>query len=142
MWCRLCVHATPALHLPSPAECLHIPPFLSPPLFSAPSRFLQGPGTDRAAVAGLRAAIAEGRECTVRLLNYKKDRSPFWNLLTVAPIRDGGGALRFMVGIQVRPLFGWGRRVLGGVQAAPACRIVCDRPVASSWGSVRLTGLA
>jgi hypothetical protein len=67
---------------------------------------LQGPGTDRAAVAGLRAAIAEGRECTVRLLNYKKDRTPFWNLLTVAPIRDGGGALRFMVGIQVCPVGG------------------------------------
>ncbi|EFN57260.1 hypothetical protein CHLNCDRAFT_6687, partial [Chlorella variabilis] len=64
-------------------------------------RFLQGPGTDRATVNELRAAILAGRECTVRMLNYTKAGKPFWNLLTVAPIRDGLGVLRFIVGIQV-----------------------------------------
>lgn len=47
------------------------------------SRFLQGPGTDRAAVAELKAAFTAGKECTVKLLNYTKQGRPFWNLLTV-----------------------------------------------------------
>lgn len=36
-------------------------------------RFLQEPGTDRETVIELRSAIAEGRQCTVQLLNYRKD---------------------------------------------------------------------
>jgi serine/threonine protein kinase len=64
-------------------------------------RFLQGPGTDRNTVTELRAAIKEGREITVRLLNYRKDGTPFWNMLTVAPIRDVTGHPRFLVGVQV-----------------------------------------
>lgn len=51
------------------------------------SRFLQGRDTDRASVQELKAAIKAGRECTVRLLNYTKAGKPFWNLLTVAPIK-------------------------------------------------------
>lgn len=47
--------------LPAPAPCC--------------SRFLQGPGTSKQAVAALKEAIAEGREITVRLLNYSKDVS-------------------------------------------------------------------
>lgn len=49
----------------------------------------------------LKAAIKEGREITVRLLNYRKDGTPFWNMLTVAPIRDVTGNPRFLVGVQV-----------------------------------------
>lgn len=64
-------------------------------------RFLQGPDTDRNTVNELRTAIKEGREITVRLLNYRKDGTPFWNMLTVAPIRDVTGHPRFLVGVQV-----------------------------------------
>ena len=58
---------------------------LAPHFFcSAPppccSRFLQGPGTDRAAVEELKGAIARGEEVTVRLLNFRKDGTPFWNM--------------------------------------------------------------
>ena len=49
-------------------------------------RFLQGSGTDPAAVARLRAAIAERREETVDILNYRADGRPFWNRLMVAPL--------------------------------------------------------
>lgn len=65
------------------------------------SRFLQGPDTDRNSVLQLKAAIKQGKEVTVRLLNYRKDGTPFWNMLTVAPIRDVAGAPRFLVGVQV-----------------------------------------
>ncbi len=64
-------------------------------------RFLQGKSTDRETVDQLKAAIKEGREITVRLLNYKKNGVPFWNMLTVAPIMDSSGAPRFLVGVQV-----------------------------------------
>jgi len=64
-------------------------------------RFLQGPNTDRATVAKVREAIANGRECTVRLLNYTKSRRPFWNMFTLAPILDVNGSIRFFVGVQV-----------------------------------------
>lgn len=64
-------------------------------------RFLQGEDTDRGTVEELKKAIKQGDEITVRLLNYKKNGKPFWNLLTVAPIKDSEGKPRFLVGIQV-----------------------------------------
>jgi PAS domain S-box-containing protein len=63
-------------------------------------RFLQGPGTDPAAVDKVRAAIREKRPCLVELLNYRKDGAPFWNALSVAPVFDNGGALSHFVGLQ------------------------------------------
>ncbi|GMH33892.1 hypothetical protein BSKO_01726 [Bryopsis sp. KO-2023] len=64
-------------------------------------RFLQGSGTDRATVAKVREAIGNGRECTVRLLNYTKSGRPFWNMFTLAPIMDVDGMIHFFVGVQV-----------------------------------------
>jgi PAS domain S-box-containing protein len=63
-------------------------------------RFLQGPDTDQEAVAELQAAIAAGRPCAVELLNYRKDGTPFWNAVTIAPVRDASGRLTHFVGIQ------------------------------------------
>jgi diguanylate cyclase (GGDEF)-like protein/PAS domain S-box-containing protein len=64
-------------------------------------RFLQGPDTDPAAVAEIRAAIAESHDCTVQLLNYRKDGSTFWNELTLSPVRDESGIVTHYVGIQL-----------------------------------------
>ena len=64
-------------------------------------RFLQGPATDRATVAKIREAVASGRECIVRLLNYKKSGEMFWNMFTLAPIMDIEGKIKFFVGVQV-----------------------------------------
>ncbi len=63
-------------------------------------RFLQGPATDRAAVARLRAAIAEGRPVRERLLNYRKDGQPFWNQIAISPVRDDTGQVIAFVGLQ------------------------------------------
>ncbi|MCG7363097.1 PAS domain-containing protein [Roseomonas sp. ACRSG] len=49
-------------------------------------RFLQGAQTDREKVAELREAIAEHRPVSVELLNYKRDGTPFWNGVFVAPV--------------------------------------------------------
>ena len=64
-------------------------------------RFLQGPRTDARAVREIRRAVDEGEECTVRLLNYTKQGKPFWNMFTLAPVRDETGKIRFFAGIQV-----------------------------------------
>jgi PAS domain S-box-containing protein len=63
-------------------------------------RFLQGPDTDPAAVASLREAIRQGKACTVDILNYRKDGTPFWNRLAITPVRDADGELTNFVGVQ------------------------------------------
>ncbi len=63
-------------------------------------RFLQGPGTDRAAVAEIRAAVAEQRECIVEILNYRRDGTTFWNRLSITPVRNELGEVTHHIGIQ------------------------------------------
>ena len=63
-------------------------------------RFLQGPGTDAAAVAEIRAALEERRECLVEILNYRRDGTTFWNRLSITPVRDGAGEVTHFIGIQ------------------------------------------
>lgn len=63
-------------------------------------RFLQGTDTDPDAVAQLRAAIDEGRSCSVELLNYRRDGTPFWNRVTLSPVRDEAGRITHFVSQQ------------------------------------------
>ena len=51
-------------------------------------RFLQGAETDEAAVSELRDAVEAEESTSVELLNYRKDGTPFWNRVSVAPIRE------------------------------------------------------
>ncbi|GFY94469.1 phototropin 2 [Actinidia rufa] len=64
-------------------------------------RFLQGPDTDQNEVAKIRNAVKTGKSYCGRLLNYKKNGTPFWNLLTVTPIKDGNGRAIKFIGMQV-----------------------------------------
>nr|AML77505.1 putative LOV domain-containing protein [Bauhinia tomentosa] len=64
-------------------------------------RFLQGPETDQNEVAKIRDAVRNGKSYCGRLLNYKKDGTPFWNLLTVTPIKDDKGNVIKFIGMQV-----------------------------------------
>jgi len=63
-------------------------------------RFLQGPATDPAARAEMRAALEAGRDVTVTLLNYRKDGTTFWNQVSISPIHGPDGDLTHYVGIQ------------------------------------------
>ena len=63
-------------------------------------RFLQGEATDPEAVGRLRSAIDAGDPVTVELINYRKDGSPFWNQVRLAPIEDDGGTLSHYLGFQ------------------------------------------
>ncbi|MBB3182832.1 diguanylate cyclase (GGDEF)-like protein/PAS domain S-box-containing protein [Halomonas fontilapidosi] len=63
-------------------------------------RFLQGSETDRAVVQQIRQQLAHQREVHVTLCNYRKDGTPFWNDLFIAPVRDEEGRVSHYVGIQ------------------------------------------
>ena len=63
-------------------------------------RFLQGPETDMAQVARLRAAIAAGEPLELELLNYKKGGETFWNRLLVSPVFDEDGRITFFFASQ------------------------------------------
>ena len=63
-------------------------------------RFLQGEDQDQPSLGELRAAVREGRHCTVVLRNYRKDGSLFWNELSVYPVRDKNGRVMHFVGVQ------------------------------------------
>nr|AML76657.1 putative LOV domain-containing protein [Polypremum procumbens] len=64
-------------------------------------RFLQGTDTDPEDVAKIREALEAGTTYCGRLLNYKKDGTPFWNLLTITPIKDEAGRVLKYIGMQV-----------------------------------------
>eukprot|EP01138_Halocafeteria_seosinensis_P000056 gb/GECG01000057.1/.p1 GENE.gb/GECG01000057.1/~~gb/GECG01000057.1/.p1 ORF type:complete len:911 (+),score=113.81 gb/GECG01000057.1/:1-2733(+) len=49
-------------------------------------RFLQGAATDFLTARRIGDAIGNKKEYTVQILNYKKDGTPFWNLLHLAPV--------------------------------------------------------
>ncbi|PSP33390.1 hypothetical protein BRC63_10485, partial [Halobacteriales archaeon QH_10_70_21] len=63
-------------------------------------RFLQGPDTEEATVDRVRAAIDAEEPVTVELLNYRADGERFWNLLTIAPVRNDDGEVTHFLGFQ------------------------------------------
>ncbi|MCJ1385021.1 hypothetical protein MMC17_008139 [Xylographa soralifera] len=64
-------------------------------------RFLQGPKTDMSTVGRISAACKAGQEVCETLLNYRRDGSPFLNLLMIAPLYDNRGQVRYFIGAQV-----------------------------------------
>jgi len=63
-------------------------------------RFLQGADTDSSAAQDIRKAIKEQQPCKVEILNYRKDGTPFWNNLSITPVRDDDGQTTHFIGIQ------------------------------------------
>ncbi len=63
-------------------------------------RFLQHGETDQPGLVLIREAIRDGREVVATIRNYRRDGKPFWNELTLSPIRDREGKVVQFVGIQ------------------------------------------
>lgn len=63
-------------------------------------RMLQGPDTSPADLARLRTAVAAGEPYRGIIVNYRKDGMPFWNDLTINPVRDSAGILTNFVSAQ------------------------------------------
>ncbi len=59
-------------------------------------RFLQGTDTDPAAVDEVRRSIAARVDVSVKLYNYRKDGSGFWDALYLSPVFDEAGDLLYL----------------------------------------------
>ena len=91
--------------------------------------FLQGPGTCPVARRALSVAIAAGRAIRLDILNYRRDGTPFWNDLSITPVRGAGAdpdsPVQFYVGIQSDV----GVRYAGGGGAAPRPPLAAAAPM-------------
>lgn len=65
-----------------------------------PGELLQGPGTDWDIVAQIGAGVREGRSFRAELLNYTKQREPYWVQFQITPIRNAHGEVDRFVSIQ------------------------------------------
>ncbi|WP_418282617.1 PAS domain S-box protein [Halorubrum sp. DTA98] len=63
-------------------------------------RFLQGAETDPETVETISRAIASEEPVSVRIRNYRKDGTPFWNRVSIAPVKDNDGTLTNFIGFQ------------------------------------------
>ncbi|KAJ5896962.1 uncharacterized protein N7473_006361 [Penicillium subrubescens] len=64
-------------------------------------RFLQGPKTNPNSVRRIREALSAGRHHSELFLNYRRDGSPFMNLLQCAPLCDSKGRVKYVIGAQI-----------------------------------------
>lgn len=63
-------------------------------------RFLQGPDTDRATLARMRAAMQAGQPIRVELLNYTREGEELWLELEIVPVLDALGRLANYVAVE------------------------------------------
>ncbi|KAK9090626.1 hypothetical protein Sjap_023803 [Stephania japonica] len=64
-------------------------------------RFIQGSDTDEKTICEIRESIQSKQACSVRILNYRKNGSSFWNFLHISPVRNATGKIAFYVGVQI-----------------------------------------
>ncbi|WP_202980271.1 EAL domain-containing protein [Marinobacter fonticola] len=62
-------------------------------------RLLQGPDSESDKKAEIRKGLDNCSEVSVVLRNYRKDGTPFWNDLYIAPVPDDNGNIRHFIGI-------------------------------------------
>lgn len=69
-------------------------------VFGRDARLLQGPGTDRAAVTRIRAALDAWQSITVELVNHARDGTPYWVEMTITPVADERGWFHYWFSVQ------------------------------------------
>lgn len=63
-------------------------------------RFMRGPETNPKTNAEMRSRLAAAQSVSCEVLNYRKNREPFWNRLFISPVFDENQTLTHFVGIQ------------------------------------------
>lgn len=63
-------------------------------------RFLQGDLTDQDSLQYLRQALKNNEPCKIRLKNFRKNGSMFWNELNLSPIFNQTGDIEYYIGVQ------------------------------------------
>lgn len=69
-------------------------------VLGGPASVLQGPETDPRAVDVMRRALADGRDASATIINYRRDGTPFWNEITLAAELDAAGNVVRYHGVQ------------------------------------------
>ncbi len=69
-------------------------------ILSKNCRFLQGPDTSPVELQLMRDALDKGEVFQGTLLNYRKGGAPFWNHLTITPLKDSAGMVTNFVSVQ------------------------------------------
>ncbi|KAK1985439.1 hypothetical protein LZ30DRAFT_584142 [Colletotrichum cereale] len=64
-------------------------------------RFLQGSLTDKNTIKRIRDSVLRQEESLELVLNYRRDGTPYWNLLFTCPLVDSAGRLRYYLGGQI-----------------------------------------
>ncbi|KAF8378395.1 hypothetical protein HHK36_029734 [Tetracentron sinense] len=57
---------------------------------------LNGPDTDAEDIFQIEESVRTEQACTVRILNYRKDKNSFWNLLHLSPVRNASGKVMLL----------------------------------------------
>lgn len=78
----------------------HLTGYSSEEVRGCQCQFLQGLGADADVLKRMLQAIQQGRSISEEFLNNRKDGTPFWNRLSVAPVRDDNGQITHIVGVQ------------------------------------------
>ena len=65
-----------------------------------PGELLQGPHTDKEAIARIRKKLKEQKPFYEEILNYTKDGTPYWISLSINPVFGSDGRLQHFVSIQ------------------------------------------
>jgi diguanylate cyclase (GGDEF)-like protein/PAS domain S-box-containing protein len=97
---------TPQLDPPGPKIVYVNPAFTRLTGYSAEEaigatpRILQGPGTSRATLDSIGAALREGRLVREKVLNFAKCGAPYWLDLHIGALRDAGGTITHFAAIQ------------------------------------------
>ncbi len=63
-------------------------------------RFLQGKSTDPDTIRQIRDAIDSDSAFSAEILNHRKDGTPFWNRLSITPVKNDAGVTTHYIGIQ------------------------------------------
>lgn len=63
-------------------------------------KFLQGKDSDQPAIYKLKKAMTCHEAATVVVKNYKKDGTLFYNRLSITPLKDEQGDLKYFIGVQ------------------------------------------
>lgn len=89
---RQTIYANPAF--------THITGYMQSEIIGNNCRFLQGPETSPVELQRMRDALNHGEVFQGTLLNYRKDGAPFWNNLTITPLKNSIGVVTHFVSVQ------------------------------------------
>lgn len=78
----------------------HVTGYSNAEAVGRPCCLLQGAASDPLAKEKLRIAIQERRECSVELLNYRKDGKTFLSRIALMPVENDGGRISHLIMIQ------------------------------------------